>query len=179
MGLLVLLTGFALVTLSGTAFSAQKVEKQKAVKTDANKTNKNIQRTTKMPKGPDRMVMPSHSIKVVVKGEDAVRGRRIRITITKRGGGSQNQVKHLDRNGDAEHRFLLGSIAARAHGHYTITVAKVDGGHESYASEANWCFDYTDPASDGVDVDAVRRNVTSEEFNIFYNLLFDGSRVCW
>ena len=177
MGLLFLLTGVVLVALSGTAIGDQKVETNKAVKTEGSVSNKKVNEAKTMPKGPSEMRMPDYRIRVQVNGDRRLEGRKVTIRLRK-GRANQTRTLSLNSSGDAEHRFNLGSVAPAVEGNWTVTVEKGPEDSRNYYSTANICFEGTDPANHIMTLDRSHRSVTVA-FTINYVIAWDRQGICW
>ena len=204
MGLLFLLTGVVLVGLSGTAFGAQEVDTSKAVKTDGTVSNKKVNKAKtirkdpskmrmpedpsemrmpedpsemRMPEGPSEMRMPEYSIRVQVNGDRRLEGRKVIMKLRK-GGRSTTRTVSLNSSGDADHRFILGSVAVSVEGDWTVTVEQGPEDSSNYYSTANICFRGTDPASHSVTLDRSHRSATVA-FTIEYVIAWDREGICW
>lgn len=186
MRLLFLLAGVVLVGFSGTAFGAQKVDTSKAVKTDETVSNKKVNKAKtirkgpsemRMPEGPSEMRMPEYSIRVQVNGDRRLEGRKVIMKLRK-GRRSTTRTVSLNSSGDADHRFILGSVAASVEGNWTVTVEQGPEDSSNYYSTANICFRGTDPASHSVTLDRSHRS-TTVAFTIEYVIAWDREGICW
>jgi hypothetical protein len=195
MGLLFLLTGVVLVGLSGTAFGAQEVDTSKALKADGTVSNKKVNKAktirkdpskmrmpedpseTRMPEGPSEMRMPEYSIRVQVNGDRRLEGRKVIMKLRK-GGRSTTRTVSLNSSGDADHRFILGSVAVSVEGNWTVTVEQGPEDSSNYYSTANICFRGTDPANHSVTLDRSHRSATVA-FTIEYVIAWDREGICW